>query len=88
MNNKRAKLLRRMVKTLGHSPTPRYDEVRFTRKFDYLKRMPNGTHQLTQGEYPVRTLFLVKCQRAVYRRLKRKSFREQNQIINTIRGLL
>lgn len=81
MNQKRAKKLRRAVRTLKMDTVPRYDQVVFNRKYFYREYNADGTYEMKESTYPVRTLYLVKCERAVYRRLKRKPYHVQEDIM-------
>lgn len=84
MNGKRAKLMRKICKGLDMSDEPKYDEVRFMRK----KRVyhADGTYH-NVDDYPVRTLFLVKCKRAAYQRLKRLPRSQQEGVLKLAASL-
>lgn len=84
MNQKRAKKMRRAIRTVGYGERSRYDEVRFERTYTYRKLLPNGKTEQVTGTYPVRTLFLVKCERAVYRRLKRRPRDVQDSLVKEL----
>ena len=84
MNGKRAKRLRLLVAGLDLSDTPKYDEMRFMRKRREYKA--DGTYEMVD-HHPVRTLFLVKCKRAVYRRLKRKPKQFQNDMLKLVQSV-
>lgn len=78
MNNARAKKMRRVVAGLDLSDTPKYDEVRFMRK----RRVYAADGTYTEVDhYPVRILFLVKCKRAAYQRLKNRPRDMQDNLI-------
>lgn len=84
MNGKRAKQMRKLVAGLDMSDTPLYNEVRFMRK----KRVyhADGT-QHEVDDYPVRTLFLVKCKRGAYQRLKKLPKDEQDSLLKLVEGI-
>ncbi len=84
MNGRRSKLMRKLVAGLDMSDTAKYDEIRFTRK----KRVyhADGTHHEVD-DYPVRTLFLVKCKRAAYQRLKKLPKGQQDRMLQLVAGL-
>jgi len=84
MRGKRAKQMRKLVEGLDKSDHAQYDEVRFMRK--RRKYEADGTYELVD-HYPVRTLFLVKCKRAVYQRLKKLPKLEQNNLLKLVQGM-
>ena len=84
MNGKRAKQMRKLVAGLDMSDTPKYDEIRFMRK--KRKYAADGTYELVD-DYPVRTLFLVKCKRGAYQRLKKQPRDAQDRLLQLVAGL-
>ena len=87
MRGSRAKRLRLLVAGLDMSDTPTYDSIEFKRKYKYLKMLPSGKTKEVKGEYPVRTIFLVKCKRAAYRRLKRLPKQQQDNLLKLVAGM-
>ena len=87
MNGKRAKRLRRLVAGFDMSDTPKYDAIEFKRPYTYMKMNADGTSEKVHSNYPVRTIFLVKCKRAAYKRLKRKSRAFQNQMLTLVQSV-
>ena len=83
MNNKRAKKLRKLVAGFD-LPTHHYMDVKFNRSFVRRSYNKDGKYILVPDKYPVRTIFLAKCKRAAYLRLKRKPREFQNQMMTLL----
>lgn len=86
MRGSRAKKLRKLVDGFD-MPTHNYMDIKFNRK--YMRRVykADGTYDSVPDTYPVRTIFLAKCKRAAYRRLKRKPVEFQNRMLTLLQGM-
>ncbi len=88
MNGKRAKQLRKLVAGFDDlSDTAKYDSIEFKRPYTFLKTDALGRSEEVKSSYPVRTIFLVKCKRAAYKRLKRKDRAFQNQMLTLVQSM-
>ena len=81
MNGLRAKRLRKVVAGLDKPDAPHYSDIKFWRK--RRKYAEDGTFTLV-NHYQVRTLFLTKCKRAVYLRLKRSPREFQDNLLKLV----
>lgn len=86
MNQKRAKRLRRAISVIsaGKSSTPLYADIKYTKEFERYSLDEKGKTVITEVPYQVRTLFLIKCQRADYQRLKSKDRQFQDSVMKMV----
>ena len=86
MNNKRAKKLRKIGYSIAVGdaedfPTHYYMDKQFMRKSRVYAA--DGTYKEVDS-YPVRTIFLAKCKRIYYKRIKKKDREFQDALIKLL----